>query len=139
MITCDICSRQVEAVVLQVNKIGSPYTTRYCDTCWYNKNEPIMILTKLWDSMIFDIKGQELSNLFSPKLGKNVYPAVGQMKCCGFRLVNRKVYFNEEVNKRYREVLTYKYSGNLRCLALSGYTSWPSKMKKCHKIGCNLY
>lgn len=138
MINCDICNRMVEAVTLQgpIHNI-----MRYCDTCWYDKNPPIMVLTKLWYSPHYgDVNSEsELSNLFNPKMNKRVYPVKGQMDKCGFRLFNRKVFFNQKSNEKYKEVLIFKYSGNLRCLALKEYGAWPSHMKQCDKIGCYLY
>jgi len=138
MVTCDICNRQVDGVILH-SSIHNRAPTRYCENCWYNKNEPILVLTKLWSSPRLEDEDINMSNLFSPKLGKNVFPAKNQMKKCGFRLFNKKVFFKEKSNERYREVLIYKYNGPLRCLALNEYTAWPSRMKKCCKIGCNLY
>lgn len=136
MTSCDICGRGVESVILQgpVHNI-----VRYCDMCWYYKNPPVLILTKLWDSPYFGNSDFELGNLYSPKIGKRVYPVKGQMEKCGFILFNKKIFFKRGSNEKYREVLVFKYRGSLQCLALEEYKAWPSHMKKCCKIGCNVY
>lgn len=140
MTICDICNRAVSFVTLQ-KSIHSSVITRYCDMCWYVKNAPILVLTKRWGSAdTYSVCGnQEMSNLYSPKLGKNVYPSRNQMDLCGFTLFNRKTYFEKKANDQYREVMTYKYRGPLRCLALGDYKKWPRDMKLCDRIGCNLY
>lgn len=133
MTSCNICGRNVESVTLQgpIHNI-----VRYCDVCWYDKNPPILVLTKLWSA---PHHGNDDSDLFSPKAGKHVYPAKNQMDKCGFKLFNKKIFFEMERNEKYREVLIFKYSGQLRCLALKEYKSWPLHMKTCSKIGCYLY
>lgn len=137
MIGCDICNRQVELVML----LGPTHNAvRYCDLCWYNKNPPILILTKLWGSPHFDNNNDfDLNNLYSPKIGRNVFFVKGQMEKCGFALFNKKIFFDKEANEKYREVLVFKYSGHVRCLALREYRSWPLYMKRCSKVGCQLY
>lgn len=102
----------------------------YCEMCWYHENPPVLVLTKTW----------ERSQLFNPKLDKYIYLTSNfisnQIKNCGFILFNKKVFFNQQVNQKYREILVYKYSGNLRCLAVKEYKAWPTKMPNCNKIGC---
>jgi len=133
MINCSICGRKVKSVILQGS---APNIVNYCDICWYYKNPPILVLTKLWSAPYNS--GNE-SDLFSPKAGKRVYIATNQMDKCGFKLFNKKMFFKKEKNEMYREVLVFRYSGQLRCLALKEYRSWPSYMKPCNKLGCYLY
>lgn len=127
MISCDVCGNMVNAVMIS----GSHH---YCEMCWYYEKSPILLLTKLWDSL-----NPRADLLFSPKLGRYVYPTKGQMDKCGFKLYSRKTFFNRKANERYKEIFVYKYYGNVKCLALEEYKSWPSHMKRCCKIGCTLY
>lgn len=119
---CNICKLDSKHIILSSSK-------HYCEKCWYYKNAPILILAKTWDRVA----------LFSPKLNRCVFPTNNQLKICGFKLFNRKTFFNRETNPSYKEILIYKYSGNLRCLALAGYKAWPTKMKICCKTDCTLY
>lgn len=138
MVSCDICGRSVKSIILK----GSTHNLiHYCDLCWYDKNPPVLVLTKLWNPPRYDSNNvdSELGNLFSPKAGKRVYPVKGQMVKCGFRLFNRKIFFEKEINEKYKEVFVFKYSGFLRCRALKEYKAWPMHMKLCDKIGCYLY
>ena len=122
MSICSICKLESPRIILS----GSE---RYCEMCWYHKNAPILILTKTWKHVA----------LFSPKLDRCVFPTNNQLKICGFELFTRKVFFNREANPDYKEILVYRYSGNLRCLAITGYKTWPTKMTACCKIDCTLY
>jgi hypothetical protein len=97
--------------------------------CWYHKNAPILILTKTWKH----------AALFSPELNRCVFPTNNQLKICGFRLFNKKIFFNRETSSDYKEILTYKYNGNFRCLALAKYKAWPTGMVTCCKVDCTLH
>ena len=118
---CIICNSNIGNII--TNKLE-----HYCEMCWYHEHSPVLVLAILWDYV----------QLFDPESKKFVSLSVKQLERCGFRLFKRTVFFNRKINPRYKEVLVYKYSGHLRCLALSGYNTWPSKMPNCCKIGCTL-
>lgn len=122
MAICNICKLESNHIILSESKY-------YCEMCWYHKNAPILILTKTWKHI----------PLFSPKLNRCVFPTNNQLKICGFKLFNKKVFFNCEANPDYKEIFIYRYSGNLRCLALPEYKAWPTRMAVCCKTDCTLY
>lgn len=121
MSKCIICKSNVGNIVSN--------SEHYCEMCWYHENSPILVLTKKWERV----------SLFNPELNRYVYPMNNQMEECGFKLFNIKTFFNSQANQNYKEILVYKYSGQLRCLAIKGYKAWPTKMPNCNKIGCALY
>lgn len=121
MFECTICRSMVSNIITSGSK-------HYCEMCWYYEHAPILVLAKKWGT----------SRLFSPKISNYVYVANNQMETCGFKLFNKKVFFNKEINQNYKEIFIYKYSGRYRCLAISGYKAWPTKMANCCKLGCGL-
>lgn len=122
MSICNICKLDSSRIILS----GSKY---YCEMCWYHKNAPILVLTRTWKHI----------TLFSPKLNRCVFPTNNQLKICGFKLFNKKTFFNREISPDYKEILTYRYTGNLRCIAITGYKAWPTKMRVCCRTDCTLY
>lgn len=121
MSICSVCKLDSNHIILS----GTKY---YCEMCWYYKNAPILILTETWKHVA----------LFSPKLNRCVFPTNNQLKICGFKLFNKKVFFDHKTNPCYKKVFTYRYSGNLRCPALDKYKAWPTRMATCRKMDCTL-
>ena len=96
-----------------------------CNRCYNLTRLPLYTLTRLWTTQA----------LYDPKESRYFPDAETTLESCGFKLFNHKTYFSKNISPSYREILIYRYYGNLACGRIKDYT-WPRHAIECRHVIC---
>lgn len=115
---CSYCSKDTTTPIIQGNRV-------LCPPCDQIINPPVFLLTRLWTT----------TSLYNP-ISKHYMPGgIRTLEACGFKLYNRKIFFNKTVSPVYQEILVFRYFGNVACNLIEDY-NWPLHKIKCHAVNC---
>ena len=96
-----------------------------CPECHNLTRLPRLALTKQWED----------NALFNPRTQKYLNKTIVSLAECGFSLYRKTVFLNKTNSPQYREILIFRYSGELICNLIQGYT-WVSGKQRCKALSC---
>jgi hypothetical protein len=114
---CDKCQRSVETPIIFESKT-------ICLACYDHLHLPKLTLVRHWES----------NALYHPFLKKYMPTALNTLPSCGFALYNHKEFFSRNFSPSYRELLVFRYFGNVACKLIN--KNWPAGKTKCHCTNC---
>ena len=115
---CDICGATIE--------VANVYESKYhCSVCYMRVFPPMLILTVPWTS---------LESLMYPKTKQFEHRTIEQLQQCGLFLFKHRIYNSKNYSPLYREFLTFRYRGRMRCHKID--YGWPTDSKWCMNSTC---